>query len=129
MKMYDKGKILTGLAIFLAIVTFPLWYNATSGKGSYVPEPELPPAEKLCVESKEYMKASHMDLLNEWRTQVVREGKREYVSTDGRKFDMSLSLTCMKCHSNREKFCTQCHDYTGVTPYCWDCHVEPEEPE
>lgn len=126
MRLYDGGKIIPGLLVFLALMTLPVWYNAASGKSAYVPEPEIATKEKSCVATKEYMRAFHMDMLNEWRDEVVREGKREYVSPDGRKFDMSLSRTCMECHSDREKFCLRCHSYAGVDPYCWDCHVEPK---
>jgi hypothetical protein len=33
----------------------------------------------------------------------------------------------MGCHVNKSEFCDRCHDYTAVTPYCWECHVEPRE--
>jgi len=32
----------------------------------------------------------------------------------------------MKCHTDKAKFCDRCHNYVGVTPNCWDCHVEPK---
>jgi len=73
------------------------------------------------------MKANHMDLLNQWRDDVVRKGVRIYKAGNGRKFEMSLSNTCMNCHSNKSEFCDECHGYGGVDPYCWDCHIEPEE--
>jgi hypothetical protein len=74
-----------------------------------------------------YMKSWHMDLLNTWRDDVVREGKRIHVSRDyGTRYEMSLTKTCLGCHSNKKKFCDQCHDYIGVEPYCWDCHIERE---
>jgi len=73
------------------------------------------------------MRASHMDLLNQWRDDVVRVGNRDYKSTlTGKTFDMSLSRTCMDCHSNKADFCDRCHDFLSVDPYCWDCHVEPK---
>lgn len=125
--MHDTGKILAGVVIFLALVTSPFWFNAVSGKAAQGPDPELPKGEKACVESTEYMKAFHMDLLNQWRDTVVREGKRVYVGKDGKKHEMSLSRGCMKCHTSRAKFCSRCHDYAGVNPTCWDCHVEPEK--
>ena len=124
--MHDTGKILAGLLIFLALVTFPVWYNAVSGKSDYVPDPKIHTPGERCVAPTEYMKAFHMDLLNTWRDDVVRDGDRKYVSPDGREFDKSLSRTCMDCHKSRKEFCTECHDYAGVDPYCWDCHVEPE---
>jgi hypothetical protein len=86
-------------------------------------------AAKKCVESKSFMKAEHMVMINDWRDAVVREGNRLYTSTDGQQYAMSLQNTCMKCHSNKTKFCDECHNYVGVKPYCWDCHIEPIEPK
>jgi hypothetical protein len=125
--MYDAGKIIVGLVVFLVLVTSPLWYNAISS--APVEEPELNPvATGECIEGTEYMRASHMDVLNEWREAVVRRGERDYVSTlNGKTWDMSLSRTCMDCHTNKADFCDACHTYMAVTPYCWDCHVEPKE--
>jgi len=99
-----------------------------------------------------------MHLLDNWRHEVVRDGKRYFntnedlwwdysldsrllenwrrfytsseeqgVGKTGKIFYKSLQMTCMDCHSNKSKFCDQCHDYLAVKPYCWDCHVEPKE--
>ena len=125
--MYDAGKIITGLIVFLIIITFPIWYNVAKGSATYVPELVYPTDATECVADKDYIRTSHMDMLNTWREDVVRMGKRLYVTPDGRKFEMSLSNTCMDCHSNKEEFCDKCHDYLGVEPYCWDCHIEPKE--
>jgi len=130
MKMYDAGKIIAGIIIFVGLITFPFWYNM--GKAAQAPKPKLPTKVKECVESTPYMKTSHMQLLNEWRDSVVREGNRLYVAINGRKFDMSLSNmsfsdSCMGCHSSKVEFCDQCHNYVGVKPYCWDCHIAPKE--
>jgi len=127
--MRDAGMIIGGLAIFLVLMTSPLWFNAVSGGSVQPPQLSPPPnGSEQCVEAVEYMRSFHMDLLNEWRNEVVRNGKRAYVSTaNGRTFDMSLSRTCMDCHSNKAEFCDRCHTYAAVTPYCWDCHVEPKE--
>jgi hypothetical protein len=126
--MHDTGKIIGGLVIFVILATSPLWYNAMTASTAERPEVEAPPnGAQECVESVEYMRAFHMDLLNQWRDEVVRTGKRDYTSTsNGRVFDMSLSRTCMDCHSNKADFCDRCHDFTAVNPYCWDCHVEPK---
>ena len=56
--------------------------------------------------------------------EVVRNGETEYMSTSGEPHTMSLTGTCLSCHSNRDTFCTACHDYANVEPTCWDCHVE-----
>ncbi len=87
-KMYDGGKVITGIIILLALVAFPFLYNIVSynvGKASKVPEPKvdtpeiqrLPEKERVCVEPKEYMRDNHMKLLNDWRDWVVREGSRD----------------------------------------------------
>jgi len=73
------------------------------------------------------MRVSHTDLLNTWKEQVVREGKRTYVSSRGKEYVMSLTNTCVDCHSNKAKFCDRCHDYMNVKPWCWDCHNVPQE--
>ena len=126
--MHDTGKIIGGLIIFLVLATSPLWYNALSASTAEMPEVEPPPnLSQVCVESKEYMRSFHMDLLNEWRDDVVRTGERDYVSTsNGRTFDMSLSRTCMDCHSNKADFCDRCHNYADLHPNCWNCHVDPK---
>lgn len=124
--MYDVGKIITGLVIFLVILSFPLWYNA--GHAAYkVPELQLPKDKKECIESKQWMRANHMELLNEWRDEVVRNNMAMYVNAAGKEIPISLQNTCMKCHSSKEKFCDKCHQTAAVDPYCWDCHVAPEE--
>ncbi|MBW2568046.1 MAG: sulfate reduction electron transfer complex DsrMKJOP subunit DsrJ [Deltaproteobacteria bacterium] len=127
--MNDKNKIITGLIIFIVIITFPFWYNM--GKASPVPEPKLTDKAKLakeCLEPKDFMKAEHMQILDVWRDSVVRTANRVYVNKNGKKFNMSLSSgenSCMGCHSNKADFCDKCHDYASVRPYCWDCHIEP----
>ena len=127
--MYDGGKIIGGLVIFLGIVTFPFWYTQANSDAVGTPELKLPANETECVESTSYMRTSHMQMLNEWRDLVVREGEGMYVSSStGKMYEMSLSRTCMGCHTDRQEFCNKCHSYTGVsTPYCWGCHVEPKE--
>ncbi len=122
--MYDGGKIIFGIIVFLVAATFPFWYTAASGQGGNRPEPVLPSGEKACIESKEYMNPYHMDMLNEWRDAVVRNGARMVATADGKKVEMSLTKTCMECHDNKEKFCDECHTYLAVDPYCWDCHIE-----
>jgi hypothetical protein len=131
MKMNDKTKIVTGLVIFVCIVISPFLYNM--GKATSAPEPKLSDkakAAKQCVESKAYMKAEHMQLLDFWRTSVVREGNRIYASSNGNQYNMSLSSgedSCLGCHTDKAEFCDQCHNYASVTPYCWDCHIDPKE--
>lgn len=129
--MHDSSKIIAGLLIFLALVAFPFYYNM--GKAAAKPNPKLDTpviqqmAEKQCVEPKAFMRAEHMQLLNQWRDSVVRDGNRLYVSSTGKTYNMSLQNTCMHCHSNKKQFCDECHRYVAVKPYCWDCHIQPKE--
>jgi len=131
MRIYDAGKVFTGLALFIILLTAPIWLRG--GKSAFPPEIKVDtPAiqkleEKRCLEPTAYMKANHMELLDSWRNEVVREGNRIYVASDGKKYEMSLSHTCMNCHSNKDQFCDRCHNYEGVTPTCWSCHVAPQE--
>ena len=124
--MYDAGKVILGLVVFIVLVTFPIWFTQALGDASYKPELDKPVGETQCVESKEYMTAWHMDLLNQWRDAVCRDGQRIYTSREyKKKFEMSLTRTCLKCHASKEEFCDECHNYVSVEPYCWECHVEP----
>jgi len=127
--MYDASKIVAGLAVFVVLATSPLWYNAVSTASPAAPELQKPiNGSTECVEGTDFMRANHMDLLDQWRDTVVREDVRTYTSeTSGKSYTMSLSDTCLDCHSSKEKFCDACHTYSAVTPYCWDCHVIPEE--
>ncbi len=138
MKIYNKGPIFLGIVVFLALAFFPFYNNI--GKVNVKPEPKVDtPAiqewekqygKKECVESKEYMIGEHMVLINFWRDSVVRNMNRQYISTTShKKFNMSLQNGCMQCHSNKKKFCDECHNYMAVKPFCWDCHIQPKEKE
>ena len=131
--MYNAGKIIIGLVFFVGLVTLPFFFSG--GKATAKPDPKvdtpeilkLPETERKCVESKAFMKKEHMQMLNDWRDRVVRDGDTVYTNAEGKTFTMSLQNTCMKCHSNKSKFCDECHNYTAVKPYCWDCHIAPKE--
>lgn len=126
--MYNGGKIITGLIIFVLAVTMPFLINI--GKADEPPEISLDTPvinqmdEKQCVESAEFMRTEHMQILDDWRDQVVRSGETVYVSNSGKEYEMSLGNSCMDCHSNQSQFCDACHTYADVDPYCWDCHNE-----
>lgn len=125
--MHDAPKVIIGILVFLGLITFPLWYNFASGKAGYAPELEPAASGENCVRDSSWMTANHMDLLNEWRDQVVRQGDRYETLENGMIVERSLSNTCLSCHVNKDKFCDQCHSYTGVDPYCWECHIIPQE--
>ncbi|GAW91758.1 sulfate reduction electron transfer complex DsrMKJOP subunit DsrJ [Calderihabitans maritimus] len=129
--MYNARNTVIGLILLIGLVSFPFWYS--TGKAASAPQPKLDTPtiqeleEKRCVEATPYMRASHMQLLNEWRTSVIREGNRIYVAENGERYNMSLQNTCMECHSNKTQFCDRCHKYVGVKPDCWTCHIESKE--
>ena len=127
--MNDKKWIVLGLIIFIGLFSFPLWYNMVIKVGKAAPAPEVVLSEKAkaagkCVMTKEYMTSEHMQLLDIWRHNVVRNAQREFVNTEGKAFDMSLSNTCLDCHDNKAQFCDRCHTYASVDVYCWDCHID-----
>ncbi len=57
--MYNGGKIIIGLIIFVGLVTYPLWNNM--GKATVKPDPKidtpeilkLPEIDRKCIESKD----------------------------------------------------------------------------
>lgn len=120
--MFDAGKTVVGLVVFGALVTGPIWY-AVGKKGS-PPELQKPAGEKECVEPTSFMRARHMELLNQWRDAVVRRDEHVYVSTSGKRHEISLTKTCLRCHEDPDKFCNKCHQYAGVDAFCWDCHQQ-----
>jgi hypothetical protein len=124
--MRDRSWIFGGLAVFLALITFPIWYNLAARTTSKAPELKLPTQEKFCVAPTEYMRTSHMELLINWREEVVRNNVRTYTAFNGKTYKISLTGTCLGCHTSKEEFCDRCHNYAAVNPYCWDCHVDPK---
>ena len=131
--MNDKKWIILGLLIFMALFLSPFLYNLVTGaKAEAMPEVVLTDkakAAKQCVMPTEFMRTEHMQLLDEWRLKVVRSGLRDFTNAEGKSFSMSLSNTCMDCHSNKADFCDRCHNYASVNPYCWDCHIENPQGE
>ncbi len=131
--MNDKGKIIIGLIIIalVGMMATPMVYNFGRhfilGSEYSPPELQKPAKATECVEDSVWMRENHMQLLDEWRDAVVREGKRDYVNKAGKTFNMSLQNECLGCHPSKEQFCDRCHDYIGVKPKCWACHIAPEQ--
>lgn len=118
--MYDKGKVLTALFALLFLFSLPFLFSLGERKE---PEIILPEKEKRCVEEKTFMRKNHMKFLSLLRDRAIREGKRSYISRDGRTFDISLTSTCLGCHKKKDEFCDRCHNYVGVKPDCFSCHI------
>ena len=125
--MYNSKFILAGLVAFVALFTSPFWLNALTPEYKR-PDIALPQGfgQEECVETRDFMRAEHMQILNNWRDMALREGLREYTDSRGHVWEINLQNTCMSCHVNKKDFCDKCHDSNSVDPYCWDCHVEPK---
>lgn len=122
--MFDAGKVLAGLAVFGALTTGPVWWALGRDGNGAPPELQKPVGEKHCIEPTAFMRARHMELLDEWRQAVVRADEHVYVASDGKRHDISLTGTCLRCHTEPDKFCNRCHQYAGVEAFCWDCHQQ-----
>ena len=123
--MFDKLRIILGIAAFLFVMLCPFFYVNLSDNASFVPILKVGTDAEQCVENTLYMKSNHMDLLNKWKESVVRDKTRIHKTADGRLFNKSLTGTCLGCHTNKAQFCDRCHDYAGVKPKCWECHIVP----
>jgi len=111
------------LATVFALLTAPAWVGLVRGTSPEAPALERPAGETACVAPAAYMRASHMQLLAEWRDAVVRRGVRTWTAPDGRRHRISLTGTCLRCHASKARFCDRCHGFAGVSPACWNCHI------
>jgi len=122
----ERSVILAGLAAFLALATFPIWYGRLARTTARPPDLKLPATEKQCVAPTSYMRSSHMQLLIHWREEAVRQDVRTYKAFNGKIYRISLTGTCLECHSKQD-FCDRCHNYATVEPVCWNCHLDPAQ--
>ncbi len=141
--MNSKAGVVIALVIALVVLTVPFWYalgQRVTNRLQPAPVSVVPTGEGMhCVEKN--MRARHMQVLDEWRDAVVRDGKKMYQSQDYRdpdtdepiEYEMSLTNTCLKCHASadpestvsvQQRFCNECHQYANIRPNCWDCHLE-----
>ncbi len=139
----DAWKVAIGVVIFLGFFTFPIWYNLAVAGDPESGRPVRPNTEQCMLNEEE--KLSHMQLLDEWRDEVVREGHRVLEEPRAGHREKSLTRSCMSdgCHRRSEDVhrsdgtfvppCASCHLYVGVEGdlfnevYCWDCHLESME--
>jgi hypothetical protein len=123
--MYNAKAVTIGIIIFVILFTSPFWASLL-GKSYKETGVTLPRNEKECVETTDFMRNKHMQLLNEWRDEALRNENRVYVASNGKKWTISLQNTCLKCHTNYKEFCDKCHTANSVDPYCWTCHLIPQ---
>jgi len=120
--MLRKNKSTVAVATLTLVILLPIGYYAILDAFPRNPDPFLEkpdPKYKECVRDTLYMRFHHMDLLKEIRVQVVREGKRSEISL----------ARCKGCHTNRGRFCNECHDAVNLHLDCLGCHNYPESPQ
>ncbi len=127
--MRDRPIIYTGLLVFLGLATMPFWRDLAGAATTKGPQQKLPATATTCVAGVEFMKSSHMRLLLDMRDRAVRQGIPTYAGADGKTYTIGLTSTCLEqCHGSKTEFCDRCHDYAGVSPGCWSCHVDAAHP-
>ncbi len=117
--------VLPIVIVFLAWFTSPFWANAAVGQVVWNVALLAAGAGSVCIMDTADIRVEHMELLDDWRDEAIREGHRGRKNLDrGARFrHKSLTKTCLGCHTDREAFCDRCHEYVDKDPYCWDCHV------
>jgi len=93
-----------------------------------VSKPVLPKAKAgtECVEDIPYIRRNHMELLKHQRDDTMHRGIRT---------EKHSLNNCISCHVQRgpggeavdinseQHFCSACHQYTGVSLDCFQCHA------
>ena len=127
----NKNRLIAlGLILFVLAFTFPVLMSLNKPAAQTQPPAiaqneqalqEL--AQKLGVKNAEEFRAKHKQILAEWKDLAVRDGKRIYISPDGREIPINLENL-----ANQPQYCNDCHNYVGIEkPSCWTCHVEQKE--
>jgi len=149
----DAWKVAIGIVVFLGFFTFPIWYNLAVADPLESDLPVRPDTQNCILTQSE--KLIHMQILDQWRDEVVRDGQRFRPDVHGALENRSFTKTCLSsgCHQHYEDVprpdgstvpaCWRCHRYAGVEGgtynaqtnqvegelfrevYCWDCHVNP----
>ena len=130
--IFKKNKNIITVVILAVIVLAPIGYYAVRDA---IPQDtegflEMPDPQKYdaCVRDTEYMRFQHWVLLKEVREKVVREGEKVMSNHGGGDVEVTLS-GCRDCHTNRGRFCNQCHNIANVNVDCFGCHDYPETPQ
>jgi hypothetical protein len=79
-----------------------------------------------CLEPAARMRERHGRLLLAWRRAALQDPPGRHLASDGRRYPMRLSGTCLRCHDPAGQFCGSCHASLGINPGCLSCHVPPE---
>jgi hypothetical protein len=129
MQMSKNRLVALGLILFVLLFTAPFLLNLGKTRAQTEPPALLQDAQamqaladKIGVKNGDEFIEKHRQILSEWKELAVRDGKRIYVTKDGRKIQISLENL-----ASQPQYCSTCHDYVGIeTPSCWTCHEEPK---
>ncbi len=130
-EMLKKNKGTITVVILALIILSPIGFYAVRDAVPQDTEAflEMPdPKYTECVRDTEYMRLQHWVLLKEIREKVVREGEKVTVMQEGEEVEVTFS-GCRDCHTNRSRFCNECHNIANVNLDCFGCHNYPETPQ
>jgi len=119
----SKGLLLLVVALAFAAPVF-------AADSSRVPKPVIEAAKgEKCVESTDFMRRNHMELLKHQRDETMHKGIRT----------RNHSLNgCIECHASRknnsvvgsdQNFCQSCHSYVAAKLDCFECHSSKPRPQ
>jgi hypothetical protein len=110
----------------VGVALAPVWQRAAAARAPRAAVKIDKPGTR-CLASKDVMRTAHMQILDDWRDGVVRDGIRVERAADGSAVTRSLGGTCLECHGGKKNFCDSCHQDLAVRPVCWECHADPRE--
>lgn len=124
--------VLTGfrrIAVMALWVALAVAFTGTALGASLTPGSKALQTES-CVAPRDAMRRNHMDYLHHDRDRAVHQGVH----------DVGYSIAgCVDCHAGRDasgtavpvnaegQFCAGCHQYTGVSISCFQCHRKVPE--
>jgi hypothetical protein len=107
-------------------------WTAVAAADTSMPTPPRGKGEQ-CVEPTDVMRRDHMRFLTHQRDETTHRGIRT------KKHSL---VECLECHTRKDaqgkfmpvnaegEFCNVCHDYSGVTMDCFECHATtPRQPK
>ena len=116
------------LRITFVLTALALLIPATGSAGTPLPVIHEPEGEGVkCVEDEDVMRRDHMKFILHQRDETMHRGIRTS------KYSLA---ECIDCHvepdenghiasiETKEHFCNACHEYTGVTIDCFECHAD-----
>lgn len=119
-----------GKGLLLLIAALTVAAPVCAADATRVPKPVIEAAKgEKCVESTDFMRRNHMELLKHQRDATMHQGIRtKNHSLNG----------CIECHASRRdnsvvgsdrNFCQSCHSYAAVNIDCFECHAsKPKAP-